>query len=144
MNRRPTPRRSQVTVAEQLPYALGIVVARALGVEQFDEFAVAVAAMTMLSTLTEFGTEKYAMRVLPAYAHAGQWELARGYCRFASGLILLYGLIEKAFMVFLVATNLEQAFASGFLAPAVMDAIITIWTLLYFLFRRRAGAMPGQ
>ncbi len=47
--------------------------------------------------------------------------------------ILLYGMIEKAFMVFLVATNLGQDFAAGFMAPAVMDAIITVWSVLYFV-----------
>ena len=51
--------------------------------------------------------------------------------------VLLYGLIEKAFMVFLVATNLGQPFAAGFYAPAVMDSIITIWSLVYFVSLRR-------
>lgn len=51
--------------------------------------------------------------------------------------VLLYGLIEKAFMVFLVATNLGQPFAAGFYAPAVMDSIITIWSLIYFVSLRR-------
>ena len=46
--------------------------------------------------------------------------------------ILLYGLIEKAFMVFLVAINVGQPFASGFYAPAVMDSIIVVWLLVYF------------
>ena len=46
--------------------------------------------------------------------------------------IILYGLIEKAFMVFLVASNLEQPFSNGFYVPATMDAVITIWSLLYF------------
>jgi hypothetical protein len=50
--------------------------------------------------------------------------------------ILLYVLIEKAFMVFLVASNLSQPFANGFLVPAAMDTIITIWLLLYFWSRR--------
>jgi len=47
--------------------------------------------------------------------------------------IILYGMIEKAFMVYLVVTNLGQTFSSGFLAPAVMDAIITVWSILYFI-----------
>jgi len=58
--------------------------------------------------------------------------------------ILLYGLIEKAFMVFLVATNLGEAFAGGFLVPAVMDAIITIWTLCYFACRCRRSEDPQR
>ena len=52
--------------------------------------------------------------------------------------ILLYGLIEKAFMVFLVASNSGQSFASGFYVPAAMDAIITVWSIVYFASVRRA------
>ena len=51
--------------------------------------------------------------------------------------ILLYGLIEKAFMVFLVASNSGQSFASGFYVPATMDAIITVWSVVYFASLRR-------
>jgi len=46
--------------------------------------------------------------------------------------ILLYSLIEKAFMVFLVFSNLGHSFARGFLAPAIMDAAIVLWSLAYF------------
>ena len=50
--------------------------------------------------------------------------------------ILLYSLIEKAFMVFLVFTNLSHDFSRGFLAPAIMDAVIVLWTLAYFTLPR--------
>ncbi len=47
--------------------------------------------------------------------------------------VILYGVLEKAFMVYLVFSNLRQPFAGGFLAPAIMDAIITVWSVLYFV-----------
>jgi hypothetical protein len=53
--------------------------------------------------------------------------------------ILLYAMIEKAFMVFLVAINLGQPFVSGFYAPAVMDSIITVWLLIYFVSLRKTN-----
>ena len=53
--------------------------------------------------------------------------------------ILLYGLIEKAFMVFLVASNFSETFASGFYVPATMDAIITVWSIVYFASLRRTS-----
>jgi hypothetical protein len=54
--------------------------------------------------------------------------------------ILLYGLIEKAFMVYLVFSNIGESFAGGFLVPATMDAVITAWSLVYFAsLRRNAG-----
>ena len=42
--------------------------------------------------------------------------------------ILLYCLLEKAFIVYLVASNARATFARGFYAPAVMDAVIVVWT----------------
>lgn len=49
--------------------------------------------------------------------------------------IVLYGLLEKAFMVFLVASNWDAPFAEGFMIPAAMDATITVWSLLYLATR---------
>ena len=55
--------------------------------------------------------------------------------------IVLYGMIEKAFMVYLVFSNLGETFSRGFLAPAIMDAIITAWSIVYFAsLRRNAGS----
>jgi len=51
--------------------------------------------------------------------------------------IFLYSLIEKAFMVFLVATNAHLSYSEGFYVPATMDAIIVLYSLLYFWSRRR-------
>jgi len=50
--------------------------------------------------------------------------------------IILYGMLEKAFMVYLVFSNMGQAFAGGFLVPASMDAAITVWSVLYFISLR--------
>ena len=51
--------------------------------------------------------------------------------------ILLYSLIEKAFMVFLVFSNLGHSFSHGFLAPAIMDSVIVVWSVAYFVQLRR-------
>ena len=54
--------------------------------------------------------------------------------------ILLYAMIEKAFLVYLVFSNIGEPFAGGFLAPAIMDAVIAAWSLVYFAtLRRNAG-----
>lgn len=108
-----------------LAYATGIVVARALGVQDFDEFAVAVAAVTMLSTLAEFGTGKYGMKVLPAYAHAGRWGLARGYRRFANRTILTLCIVLG--LAFLVPGLLEgDGLTAGTLAVLFLPAMALV------------------
>jgi uncharacterized membrane protein HdeD (DUF308 family) len=52
--------------------------------------------------------------------------------------ILLYAMLEKAFIVALVGINAGERFANGFMAPAVMDALIVAWTVVYFASLRRA------
>ncbi len=52
--------------------------------------------------------------------------------------IILYGLVEKAFMVYLVATNASSSFAEGFYLPAGMDTALTIYSILYFVAMKRS------
>ncbi|MEM6673127.1 MAG: hypothetical protein AAF726_09795 [Planctomycetota bacterium] len=51
--------------------------------------------------------------------------------------VVLFTAVEKAFMVFLVVSNSSEEFASGFIAPAVVDGTITLWCLLYLVTRAR-------
>ena len=51
--------------------------------------------------------------------------------------ILVYSAIEKAFMVFLAVSNARERYSAGFYAPATMDAIVVLYTLLYFATLRR-------
>ncbi len=53
--------------------------------------------------------------------------------------ILIYSTVEKAFMVFLVLSNVNRSFSEGFWVPATMDAIIVLYSLLYFWSRREEG-----
>ena len=50
--------------------------------------------------------------------------------------IMLYSLIEKAFMVYLVSTNASHVYSDGFYVPAIMDSFITIYSILYFISLR--------
>ena len=47
--------------------------------------------------------------------------------------IMLYSLIEKAFMVYLVITNVSLVYSDGFYIPAAMDSFITVYSILYFM-----------
>ena len=67
----------------------------------------------------------------------GVFMVAAAYVESWRTPILLYSLIEKAFMVFLVVSNLGQSFASGFYAPAAMDVLIVVWSLVYFASLRQ-------
>jgi len=76
-----------------LTYATAILLARTLGPEGYNDYAVAIALATILATFAEMGTGKFAMRTMPAYYEQRQWKLARGYVGFSMGLILLISVL---------------------------------------------------
>ena len=62
----------------------------------------------------------------------GVFMVAAGFKEAWRTPVLLYALIEKSFIVFLVVANRGQTASSGFVVAAVMDGIIAAWTLGYF------------
>ena len=46
--------------------------------------------------------------------------------------ILIYSLLEKAFMVYLVLANGGQSYTQGFKVGAAMDATVVVYTIIYF------------
>jgi hypothetical protein len=50
--------------------------------------------------------------------------------------IMIYSALEKAFMVYLIVVNGSHPYSEGFYIPATMDAIIVIYSVLYFLSLR--------
>ena len=67
---------------QSVAYVLTIVLARQLGVEGFEAYAVASAAFTLMVMYAPRGTEKYALRLLPALIERGDWRRAGGFLRF--------------------------------------------------------------
>ena len=60
--------------------------------------------------------------------------------------ILLYSALEKAFMAWLVLSNAQNAFVSGFWIPFVVDSTVVVYTIGYFLtfgFRKRDSDVAG-
>lgn len=47
--------------------------------------------------------------------------------------IFLYSGIEKAFMVWLVASNAQEPFVRGFWVPFALDSTVVVYTIGYFL-----------
>jgi O-antigen/teichoic acid export membrane protein len=84
-------------------YLLTVVLARRLGVDGFEAYSVAVAAVVLLASFATWGLEKYAMRVLPSLFERGDWARARGYVRF--------GLRRTLWTSLLVATVLGVGWA---------------------------------
>ncbi len=62
--------------------------ARLLGPQGFKQYAVAVAYLALLGTLSEFGTGKYGLKVMPHFVAQQKWSRAAGYWRFSLALVL--------------------------------------------------------
>ena len=57
--------------------------------------------------------------------------------------IMLYSLIEKAFMVYLVTSNASFSYSDGFYIPAGMDTIISVYSIVYFISLRKQDSKQG-
>jgi hypothetical protein len=53
--------------------------------------------------------------------------------------ILIFSLLEKAFMVCVVLANRGQPYSKGFKAGAAMDATVVLYTIVYFAVFGFAG-----
>lgn len=72
-----------------ISYITSIFVARSLGPAGFETYVVAIATLTLLSTLSESGAGKAAIQILPVYHSSGKWHLISGFWRFSIQLVLL-------------------------------------------------------
>jgi hypothetical protein len=69
----------------------------------------------------------------------GVFMVAAAYIESWRTPIILYGLLEKAFMVFLVSSNAGFEYSNGFYLPAGMDSFLTIYSILYFRSLRKSS-----
>jgi O-antigen/teichoic acid export membrane protein len=91
-------------VGSVLGVATSILFARLLGPAGFQEFAVAIAGLSLAGTLCEFGTGKYAMRIMPQYANRKQWSFAAGFLRYSALMVVATSLFA-GLVGFLIAAD---------------------------------------
>jgi O-antigen/teichoic acid export membrane protein len=82
-----------------LGYITSVLTARLLGPAGFEDYAVAIATLGLLTGIAEAGVGKYALKILPAYGALGNWSLAAGYWRFSLQTVLLVSMLLGIFMV---------------------------------------------
>ncbi len=72
-----------------ISYVTSIFVARSLGPAGFESYVVAIATLTLLSTLSESGAGKAAIQILPVFQASAKWHLISGFRRFSIQLVLM-------------------------------------------------------
>jgi O-antigen/teichoic acid export membrane protein len=90
-----------------LMYGANVMLARTLNVGEFDDYTVAVSAVTMLSTLATLGLEKYALRAFPLFRERQDWRRYRGFWLFSLRTISGFGL----FLTLALGVSLESILA---------------------------------
>jgi hypothetical protein len=61
--------------------------------------------------------------------------------------IFIYSALEKSFMVWLVLSNAQQSFVSGFWVPFAVDSTVVVYTIGYFAvcgFRQSPPALSNS
>ncbi len=116
-------------------FAFSIFLGRLLGPEGFQKYAVAIASLTLMGTVCEMGTGKYAMRVIPDFIGREAWGLAAGYWRFGLLLVLLCSLLVGAVVISLEygidgkLGNHGIGFAVLFLPTTALGAVAAEWVI---------------
>lgn len=64
-------------------YALNLLLARTLSLEEFNDYNVGVSALLVMAALAPLGLEKFALKVIPVYKQHREWANLRGFLRFA-------------------------------------------------------------
>lgn len=88
-----------------ISYATSILIARTLGPVGFESYAVAIATLTLLSTLSESGVGKLSIQMLPVYEASKKWNLTAGFWRFSISLVLL---VSCAMVLMILLGDLSQ------------------------------------
>jgi O-antigen/teichoic acid export membrane protein len=79
-----------------LAYAMSMALANMLGPAGYDDYAVAIGSLVMLSTFAEAGTGKYSLSAWPKMVARREWGHASGFWRFAALLVLASSLLLAA------------------------------------------------
>jgi hypothetical protein len=100
------------------------------------------------------GLIDYTPSSVPALRHWGIMVFGLGVLMVVAGFrpwlrfeTMVFSLVEKAFIVYLYLTNLEQPWITGYLAAFVLDSTIVAYSILYFVSehgrpQRWAAACP--
>ena len=116
-----------------LLYWTNIFLARHLNIDAFDDYSVAISVVTLLSSLSTLGLEKYALRLLALNIEREMWARLRGFCRFAIRAIVLFSLGLMAITVLGLSSALAWQQAPAHPAILLYTGFLPIIALCLFL-----------
>jgi len=96
-------------IGAALGYLNSICVARIIGSEGYQNYAVIIATVCILATLSEAGVGKLAMKLMPLYESQRRRDLLAGYWRYAFVSCLLASIVVAVTVYFIVSRPGESA-----------------------------------
>jgi O-antigen/teichoic acid export membrane protein len=116
-----------------LMYAANILLARALTVDDFDDYSVALSIVTMLSTLATLGLEKYALRAVALFRDRQDWPGFRGFWLFSLRTISGFSLLLVALLSIGLEAILAIHHADYHIAIVIYAGFLPIIAITLFL-----------
>lgn len=74
-------------------YALNLLLARNLSLDEFNDYNVGVSTLLLLAAVAPLGLEKYALKIIPVHTRHQEWQRLRGFLRFAIGIATLVSVV---------------------------------------------------
>lgn len=109
-----------------LSYATIIIFARAMSINEYDDYAVAISTIAIMATLAEMSTGKYALRIMPSYRENRKWALAKGYLRYSIILIFLVSTILMFITLYFDYKD-DGIFGANTLGIAILFLPVIAW-----------------
>jgi O-antigen/teichoic acid export membrane protein len=116
-----------------LMYAANIFLARALSVDDFDDYSVALSIVTILSTLATLGLEKYALRAISLFRDREDWSKFRGFWVFSLRTISGFSLLLVVLLVIGLEVMLALHNADYHIAIVIYACFLPVMAVTFFL-----------
>jgi O-antigen/teichoic acid export membrane protein len=124
---------------QAIAYVLSVVLARRLGVAEFEAYAVAASAFILMANVAPQGLEKYGLRLLPVLIEREDWPRARGFVRFGFRRTL-WGALLAGVIVAALAGRLPSIPPGVRLAVLASCLVTPIGALVHFAFETLSAA----
>lgn len=115
-----------------LMYLANIILARTLSISGYDDYSVAVSIVTMLSTISTLGLEKYALRAVALFSERQDFKKFHGFWLFSIKTILSFSVFVVALLCIVLETILAFQHADYHIAIVLYAVFLPVITLTLF------------
>ncbi|MGR9086301.1 MAG: lipopolysaccharide biosynthesis protein [Gammaproteobacteria bacterium] len=116
-----------------LMYGANIMLARTLGIAEFNDYSVAISTVTILSALATLGLEKYALRAIPVFRERQDWQRYRVFWLFSLRTIAGFSIVLALTLVLSLESILLLYASDYHIAIVVYAGFLPVIAVSLFL-----------